>query len=628
MKKIFKRSLSFLVSALLICSMAFSLQINTVVAEEADSNDEVSFYENLSEAEFAEDDTITVLIEFDYPENDYDIRETDSLESSQEQLRLLRASNKAYYTENNQEFIDDLDIEYDDMDVSAYSPYVFETFDTWAEYTDARDDLIELSEESKVKRVFAEETPVTEAESASDGSRNSSANIPLNTAMQMIGIKDENGRNISTASGVGIRIGIFDLGYPHDLSNFPDGEICGIRDGISSSDHTTPVASIIGGANGIATNAELYFSGRYPTKDSTEWLLDNQVNIINASVGVSFEGYYSGHDAYVDFISRTSFVLYITSSGNHNSAVVGDEFITAAGLGLNVITVGSIDADKTVSNYSCYLVQDGVSKKPTLVAPGTNIVIPNIAEPQGGTSISAPMVTGMAALLMEEFPYTINAPELIAATLINGCEWLPGQTEMWDTYAGAGLVNYANTRNILLEQRFVTDSVVQKEYLIPSLSVDILLEEGKYLTYCLFDLIKPDVYYTFMGGCSVMQNKHIDPNITYYKVCIYSPSGELIHEGTSDNNVIVGKIENVASGGTYRICVYMVGEKKSTAPEFLALAYSGTTHTHSYTHSYAYFKPSGHKSYCSCGEYILDPHIYQPYVDGGQCCIMCGHVIP
>ena len=76
-------------SALLICSMAFSLQINTVVAEEADSTDEISFYENLSESDFTEDDTITVLIEFDYPENDYDIRETDSLESSQEQLRLL-----------------------------------------------------------------------------------------------------------------------------------------------------------------------------------------------------------------------------------------------------------------------------------------------------------------------------------------------------------------------------------------------------------------------------------------------------------------------------------------------------------------------------------------------------------
>ena len=63
MKKSFKKTLSILLSALLICSMAFGLQIKPVIAEEAGSTDEVSFYENLSEAEFAEDDTITVLIE-------------------------------------------------------------------------------------------------------------------------------------------------------------------------------------------------------------------------------------------------------------------------------------------------------------------------------------------------------------------------------------------------------------------------------------------------------------------------------------------------------------------------------------------------------------------------------------
>ena len=45
--------------------MAFSLQITPVMAEDACITDEVSFYENLSEAEFSEDDTITVLIEFE-----------------------------------------------------------------------------------------------------------------------------------------------------------------------------------------------------------------------------------------------------------------------------------------------------------------------------------------------------------------------------------------------------------------------------------------------------------------------------------------------------------------------------------------------------------------------------------
>ena len=52
-------------SVVMICSMVFSLQITPVIAEDAGITDGTSFYENLSEAEFAEDDTITVLIEFD-----------------------------------------------------------------------------------------------------------------------------------------------------------------------------------------------------------------------------------------------------------------------------------------------------------------------------------------------------------------------------------------------------------------------------------------------------------------------------------------------------------------------------------------------------------------------------------
>ena len=50
MKKIFKRSLSILMSALLICSMAFSLQIKTVVAEETPVMEDEAVTVNNSES--------------------------------------------------------------------------------------------------------------------------------------------------------------------------------------------------------------------------------------------------------------------------------------------------------------------------------------------------------------------------------------------------------------------------------------------------------------------------------------------------------------------------------------------------------------------------------------------------
>lgn len=633
MKKTIKKTLSILMSVVLICSMVFSLQITPVIAEDTGTTDEVSFYENLSESEFAEDDTITVLIEFDYPENDYDIRETDSLESSQEHLRLLRASNRAYYTENNQEFIDDLDIEYDDMDVSAYSPYVFVTFDTWAEYTDARDDLIELSENSKVKKVFAEETPVTEEDAVTVNTSASTAELTLEEAKKMIGVKDENASNITNYTGEGIRVGFIESGSPDDLANFEDGQLKAVRNSVGTTEHATKVASILGGTYGIAPDAELYFAGSF-SKDSIEWLISDEVNvnIINMSAAATstYSGIYKGYDAYTDFICRNNNLLFIKSAGNRGQSL-NQEYITNPGLGLNVITVGSVDASKNISCFSSYLTQDDFSKKPTMVAPGDYITVPNCNNSYNwnyGTSFSAPMVTGIAALLLEEFEDYVTYPELIAAALINGCEWLPGQTEIWDTYAGAGLVNYANARDIIYDSRYETATTIatlDSTRVVMQCSVQLASNENS-ITYCLFDMIKPNSYDIYSSVSGIKGNDIITPNITKYIVKIYNSSGTLVHTGTSENNIIVGKTGELQSGETYYIKVYMDGTKNSTESEYLALTYS-TAHTHYHHYNCTYFKPATHKCYCTCGDYILEPHIYQPYVDDGSYCVVCSHII-
>ena len=416
-----------------------------------------------------------MLIEFDYPENDYDVRDTDSLESSQEQLRLLRASNRAYYTENNQEFIDDLDIEYDDMEISAYSPYVFVTFETWAEYIDAREDLIELSEDDKVNRVFAEETPVADEESVNVNNSTSTEEMSMDDAKKMIGVKNENGSNVTNYTGAGIRVGIIESSYPINSENIESEHIKGIRSPIEedlisifadSINHAEKVCSIIGGTHGIAPDVDFYFARCNPFVTAVEWLVDQQVNIVNVSWGTQCIGSYTYYDVYTDYISRTNLILFIAGAGNYNEAASAYRAINSPGLGLNVLTVGSVDANKNISDFSNYIVEDAFSKKPTFVAPGENIIIPDCDNSEinrSGTSFSAPMVTGIAALLMEEFSSLIIYPELFASALINGCDWLPEQQSMWELYAGSGMVNYEKTRNILLEQRYDTATVVETE---------------------------------------------------------------------------------------------------------------------------------------------------------------------
>ena len=566
-----------------------------------------------------------MLIEFDYPENDYDIRETDSLESSQERLRLLRASNRAYYTENNQEFIDDLDIEYDDMDVSAYSPYVFVTFETWAEYADAREDLIELSEDSKVKRVFAEETPVMEDEDVNVNTSLSSTNVYMDDAKKMIGVKNANGSNVSNYTGDGIRVGFIESGSPDNLTNFSNGQVKAVRDSVGTKPHATKVASILGGTYGIAPDADLYFAGAF-SQEAIEWLLSSEinVNIINMSSKAKAEedhGIYTGYDVYTDYISRINLVLFVKSAGNSGI------YVGSPGLGLNVLTVGSVDANKNISFFSSHLTLNGFSQKPTFVAPGENIIISytdNI-ENTYGTSFSAPMVTGIAALLMEEFDMVLDYPDLLASALINGCEWLPGQTEMWDNYAGAGLVNYLNTRNILSELRYDTAVVSQDEIGTPIIcEVSTFLGTQENLTFCLFDFARQLLTDDLLNK---IENNNLQtayyPAITKYKVILFDSNGNEIQEWTSNNNIIVGNYTNTISNGTYYLRVYMDGPKLFASSEYLSLTYS-TTHEHSYNCTST--NKLGHTYSCTCGDSTTEPHFFQPYVDGGRCCVKCGYI--
>ena len=98
--------------------------------------------------------------------------------------------------------------------------------------------------------------------------------------------------------------------------------------------------------------------------------------------GVEYEndfnnGKYSGFDAYIDFIVWNNAVTFIHAAGNSDQ----DEYVNHPGLGLNVITVGSIDGNKCISYSSSYDVNSSCANslmKPTVVAPGENIVLPEM----------------------------------------------------------------------------------------------------------------------------------------------------------------------------------------------------------------------------------------------------------
>lgn len=92
-----------------------------------------SFYESVTEETLGTDDSLTVIIQFDYPENDFDVEYANDLGKNQEILKQLRENNRAYYSQLNYKYLNDLDIKFSDMQVSSYSPFVFVGFETWDE---------------------------------------------------------------------------------------------------------------------------------------------------------------------------------------------------------------------------------------------------------------------------------------------------------------------------------------------------------------------------------------------------------------------------------------------------------------------------------------------------------------
>ena len=282
----------------------------------------------------------------------------------------------------------------------------------------------------------------------------------------------------STERGKGVAVAVIDTGVsPHYDLVKPVNRIVGFKDLLASKEmpydddgHGTHVAGIIAGNGytsckytGTAPCADIVSikaldeSGNGTESDilaALQWIINNRqfynIRVINLSLGIKIEESYDedplirGANAAV----RYGYTV-VTAAGNNGP---GRCTINSPGTSPLVITVGAADLTRDgaikVAGFSSRGPTLSGESKPDLVAPGVDICSLDGKNPKGysvqsGTSMAAPVVSGVAACLYAMRPGL--TPAQVKQILVSDA--LPLKKE--DRFAqGRGLLNYKMFLNL------------------------------------------------------------------------------------------------------------------------------------------------------------------------------------
>jgi len=228
---------------------------------------------------------------------------------------------------------------------------------------------------------------------------------------------------------------------PYDLmdTNYGNGNP---QNRVEDESHGTHVAGIIAaernngkGANGVANNVAIMSIRAVPNGDEYDkdialgirYAVDNGAKIINGSFGKSFSPNAEWVYEAIKYAASKD-VLIVHAAGNDganlddpkNPNYPNDQINNGPEIADNVITVGALDpkyGSDMVASYSNY-----GAINVDIFAPGTDIysTIPNNKyEFMPGTSMAAPAVAGVAALVRSQYP-SLSASQVKKVILDSG----------------------------------------------------------------------------------------------------------------------------------------------------------------------------------------------------------------
>ncbi len=410
---------------------------------------------------------------------------------------------KDYFTSQNQKLTQKMSVlnNFEDVYISKYAPYI-EINTTYENLQNSSfKNLTDLAKVSYVETIYVNQT------------------IENNSYMFQSEINTCSYDYIQnrTYDGTGVTVGLLEPGIPQkNHQNFTNVDI-EVRDlwykSETITDHTTQMASVIAGVDGIAPKVSLKCAQLFGSEtDEIDWFLDKQCDIVNCSYGnITKDGVYSSQSAYIDYIAYTYHLNFIIAAGNIEDD--GNTYVANPGLAYNAITVGAIDGFRgTVTDFSSYEEVKG-PRKPDLLAPGNLVNI----WPWGstsGTSVSCAFTTGIASLLMQAVPMLHYNTHLLQPVL---CAYTEDQKTRsivrgYNDKAGAGVLNFENLVSLkVASNHFTSDNNLTQ------LSERINAQSNDLIKVCLF-------WYAKATG------KAEETAYTEYQFSLYDPDGYLVQK--------------------------------------------------------------------------------------------------
>ncbi len=221
------------------------------------------------------------------------------------------------------------------------------------------------------------------------------------------------------------------------------------------SGHGTHVAAtILGRTLGVAPDAELYVgkvcralcATGHTVVEAIEWGLEEGVDVINMSFSLDHFSHELGEHIFLKVEEQG--VVAVAAAGNRDGS--GDQKIAFPGAQNFVLTVGAMNAKGHPADFS------NPGDKLDLIAPGVGVVSAtrsntggDVREKMNGSSMAAPHVTGVVALLLSR---NVNAtPASIREAITSTAEKL---TDEDPRHYGHGRLNALKALDYFNQSRF------------------------------------------------------------------------------------------------------------------------------------------------------------------------------